>query len=188
MTLGDKPGGKTPGSRHTREPQPFVEPLAQRHAFPNLITGPSINIPWKRDFKRRNRLLGGARGFEASEAPPGSPSPVSVCHRVSTKDGSMSRKIKTMRVLLIGVRPGRKPQCRVKHMLDALDDDRPRGIVAERHDTLDPQEPCALHSISMNRSRAAGVSGASWRMQKARMRGRAGLTSCFSPSLWLPSP
>lgn len=29
----------------------------------------------------------------------------------------------------------------MKHMLDALDDDRPRGIVAERHDTLDAQEP-----------------------------------------------
>jgi hypothetical protein len=33
MPLGDKPGGKTRGSRHTREPQPFVEPLAQRHAL-----------------------------------------------------------------------------------------------------------------------------------------------------------
>src|ERR1700730_17230850 len=42
---------------------------------------------------------------------------------------------------VIAVRPGWKPQLRVKHMLDALDDDWPRGIVAERHDTLDAQEP-----------------------------------------------
>src|SRR5580704_178479 len=28
----------------------------------------------------------------------------------------------------------------MKHMLDALDDHRPRGIVAERHDTLDAQK------------------------------------------------
>jgi hypothetical protein len=38
--LGDKPGGKTPGSRHTREPQPFIEPLAQRHTFPHIIPIP----------------------------------------------------------------------------------------------------------------------------------------------------
>ena len=42
---------------------------------------------------------------------------------------------------VIGIRPGRKPQRRVKHVLDPLDDDRPRGIVAECHYTLDAQEP-----------------------------------------------
>jgi hypothetical protein len=42
---------------------------------------------------------------------------------------------------VVGVGPRRKPQRRVKHMLDPLDDDRPRGIVAECHYTLDAQEP-----------------------------------------------
>jgi hypothetical protein len=31
VTLGDKPRREAPGSCHTRKPQPFVEPLPQRH-------------------------------------------------------------------------------------------------------------------------------------------------------------
>jgi hypothetical protein len=31
VALGDKPRREAPGSCHTRKPQPFVEPLPQRH-------------------------------------------------------------------------------------------------------------------------------------------------------------
>ncbi|MDQ6701930.1 MAG: hypothetical protein M3Z96_01885 [Pseudomonadota bacterium] len=51
MAAGDEPGGKAPSSCHTRKPQPFVEPLAQRHAFPYVIPVSSINIHRKSDFK-----------------------------------------------------------------------------------------------------------------------------------------
>jgi hypothetical protein len=34
MALDDKPRREAPGSCHTRKPQPFVEPLPQRRAFP----------------------------------------------------------------------------------------------------------------------------------------------------------
>jgi hypothetical protein len=74
MALGDKPRREAPGSRHTREPQPFVEPLPQRHAFPYVIPDASINIPWKGDFKRRTPFgrrhgIGGGLG-EASQRLP----------------------------------------------------------------------------------------------------------------------
>jgi hypothetical protein len=49
---------------------------------------------------------------------------------------------------VIATGPGRKPQRRMKHMLDALDYDRPRWIVGHRHDPLDAQdwdrEHCAV--------------------------------------------
>jgi hypothetical protein len=56
VALGDKPRREATRPRHTREPQPFVEPLPQRHAVPCVILVSSINIHLKRDFKRRNRL------------------------------------------------------------------------------------------------------------------------------------
>ena len=41
---------------------------------------------------------------------------------------------------VIAIRPSRQPQRRMKDMLNALDDDRPRRIVGQRHDPLDAQE------------------------------------------------
>lgn len=44
MTSCDKPCGKAPGFRHPRKPQPFVEPLAERHALTYRRSVSPLNI------------------------------------------------------------------------------------------------------------------------------------------------